>query len=204
MDIKLHSKLTRRLGILLFGLFILSACAPQATTLGNPDGPIFDPNVPLPTVDNIPLGVGDEIEVTILRHPDLSGTFDIAGDGQISLALIGPVAASGRSVKDVEQEITQRYRGDFLRDPNVNVRVVTYRPVSVLGGVNNPGNLVYRPGMTVLTAIAAAGGLSREAIPGAQPVLVRAANTAGTSEFANTNDPIFPGDVVEIPSRIIR
>lgn len=200
----MFTKFTRRLGILLFGLFILAACEPQASTLGNPSGPILATDAVLPTSANIPLGVGDTIEVTILRNPDLSGTFDIAGDGRISLALIGAVDASGRAVGDVEQEITERYRGGFLRDPNVTVRVTTYRPVSVLGGVNNPGNLVYRPGMTVLAAIAAAGGLSREAIPGAQPLLVRASNRSGTSEFANVTDPIFPGDVVEIPSRIIR
>lgn len=203
----MYSKLTRRLGILLFGLFILAACTPQASTLGTPGGPqipVFDPNVTVATSKNIPLGVGDTIEVTILRHPDLSGIFDIAGDGQISLALIGAVNASGRAVSEVNSEITERYRGDFLRDPQVTVRVITYRPVSVLGGVVNPGNLVYRPGMTVLAAIAAAGGLSPEAIPGAQPVVVRAAGAGGVTEFANTTDPIFPGDVVEIPSRLIR
>ncbi len=200
----MFTKLTRRLGILLIGLFILAACDPQASNLGNPGGPILTTDAVLPTSSNIPLGVGDTIEVTILRHPDLSGIFEIAGDGKISLALIGPIDANGRAVDEVESEITERYRGGFLRDPNVTVRVTTYRPVSVLGGVNNPGNLVYRPGMTVLAAIAAAGGLSREAIPGAQPLLVRAANRSGTSEFANATDPIFPGDVVEIPSRIIR
>ena len=111
---------------------------------------------------------------------------------------------ASKKMGTVKTEIAERYRGDFLRDPNVTVRVTTYRPVSVLGGVVNPGNLVYRPGMTVLAAIAAAGGLSADAIPGAQPVVVRAANAGGASEFANTTDPIFPGDVVEIPSRLIR
>lgn len=199
------SQLTRRLGILLFGIFVLAACTPQPGNLGTPGlQPVLDPNASVAGRAALPLGTGDTIEVNILRHEDLSGTFNIGGDGQISMALIGTVRVAGRGVEEVEQEITERYRGDFLRDPNVTVRVTAYRPVAVLGGVNQPGNLEYRPGMTVLAAIAAAGGRSAAALPDKQPIIIRASNASGTSEFANGTDPIFPGDIIEIPARLIR
>ncbi len=200
------SQLTRRLGVLVFSIFVLAACTPQAINLPIPAqaGPVFDPNAPLANQGrSFPLGTGDTIAVTILRHVDLSGTFPIGGDGQISMQLIGPVRVAGRAVEEVEQEITDRYRGDFLRDPNVTVQVIAYRPVAVLGGVNQPGNLEYRPGMNVLTAIAAAGGRSPAALPDATPIIIRAAS-AGVSEFAADTDPIFPGDILEVPSRLIR
>ncbi len=201
-------QLTRRLGVIVFGIFVLAACAPSQGNLpipARPDIPVFDPNAPVANSGrSFPLGTGDTIEVTILRHDDLSGVFPIGGDGQIAMALIGNVRVAGRTQDEVEAEIAERYRGDFLRDPNVTVRVIEYRPVAVLGGVNQPGNLAYRPGMTVLAAIAAAGGRSAAALPDKQPLIIRASNTSGTSEFANGTDPVFPGDILEIPARLIR
>ena len=148
---------------------------------------------------------GDTVQIIVFNQVDLSGDHIIPVDGYVSLPLIGSVAAGNRSVKNIESDIAQALKsGGFLRDPNVTVRVLAYRPVSVIGGVNRPGNLPYQPGMRVIDAIAAAGDYSAEAITTKPPFVIRASSPNRQKEIATVNDFIFPGDIIEIPALRIR
>lgn len=151
------------------------------------------------------MGIGDAIEVAVFNHEDLSCLapdceYEVTVDGLISVPLIGPVMARGRTIQDLEQEIADRLRGDFLVDPKVTIRVVRYRPVIVLGGVMTPGNQDYIPGMTILGAIAAAGGHSPEALTNRPPFVIRSDDPTRTRQEASLTDSILPGDIVEIPA----
>jgi polysaccharide export outer membrane protein len=107
------------------------------------------------------LGVGDEITLQVHGRTDLSGHFVVRPSGDLVIPLIGKVRARGASLEETEREIEERLRAGLERDPIVTITDVEWRPVNVLGDVGDPKSVPYRPGMTVLAAVAAAGGFGR-------------------------------------------
>ena len=67
-------------------------------------------------------------------------------------------APGGASLEDTEREIEKRLAAGLERDPIVTITEVEWRPVNVLGDVGEPKSVAFRPGMTILSAVAAAGG----------------------------------------------
>lgn len=146
------------------------------------------------------LGPGDKVRVTVFNEKDLSGDFDVNDQGDIALPLIGQVKVAGRTISDVEGLITQRYGKDYLVDPRVNVEVLNYRPFFILGEVKNPGSYAYVSGMTVINAVALAGGYTNRANKG--HVLIKHGNDPQVGEQQVQEDsPVLPGDVIRVPER---
>jgi polysaccharide export outer membrane protein len=113
------------------------------------------------------LGPGDQIRVITYDETQLSNTFTVGDDGKIAFPLIGNVMASGHTPNQVASEIAASLQNSKLvNQPSVSVEVVQYRPVSVLGEVNHPGQYPYQPGMTTLDAVALAGGFTYRAVTG--------------------------------------
>ncbi len=93
----------------------------------------------------------------------LNSEYAIGPSGRVSLPLIGEVAAAGLSVNELAKSIGQRLqaRMGLTEAPDIAVEVSKFRPFYLVGAVDKPGEYAYRPGMTVLQAIAVAGGVSR-------------------------------------------
>lgn len=110
---------------------------------------------------NYVIGADDSIQVTVWEQPNLSGTLLVRPDGKVSLPLIGDVMAAGLTPTQLGTEITARLK-KFVTDPTVNVAVlaVNSKRVILIGEVGHVGQLTMSPGMTVLQAIASAGGLT--------------------------------------------
>lgn len=104
------------------------------------------------------LGTGDKIRVTVFGEPDLSGEFEVGATGSLSLPLIGAVATVDLTPRGLENAIISRLKDGYLKNPKVAVEVIEYRPFYILGDVKSPGSYPYVNGMTVLNAIALAGG----------------------------------------------
>src|SRR5829696_3615558 len=102
--------------------------------------------------------VGDRIKVTVYGEDNLNGVYDVDPDGNVSLPLAGTIRAAGHSKRDLEREITRRYRSNFLQDPKVTVDMASFRPFYVMGEAEKPGEFPYRNGLNVISAIATAGG----------------------------------------------
>lgn len=102
----------------------------------------------------------DAIEVSVYQVPDLSRTVQVDGKGNIKLPLIGNVRAAGRSVPDLEAEITKRLKDKYLQDPQVTVflKDAVGQRVTVQGAVEKPGVYPSKGKMTLMQAIAVAGG----------------------------------------------
>ena len=123
--------------------------------------------LPSPQDGSYHLGPGDQIRVITYDETQLSNTFTVGDDGKIAFPLIGSVVASGRTPNQVASEIAASLENSKLvNQPSVSVEVVQYRPISVLGEVNHPGQYPYQPGMTTLDAVALAGGFTYRAVTG--------------------------------------
>ncbi len=183
-----------RFPVLIISLFIISACDPREPSLAvdaPATGPVLD--------ENYLLGPGDGLTLTVFNQEDLSGDYVVDEAGKISIPLIGEVPAANRTATTVREEVRDRLADGYLVNPRVTVSINKYRPFFIVGGVREPGAYEYQTGLTVLMAIALAGGHSELALRSVQPEIIRASGPQPTTVTVHT--PVFPGDVVEIPER---
>jgi polysaccharide export outer membrane protein len=145
------------------------------------------------------LASGDRVRVTVFRHADLSGEFALDGAGNFAMPLIGEVKAYGLTTREAEQRIAERLSDGYLVDPQVSVEVLNYRPFYILGEVRAPGAYPYVNGMTVLNAVALAGGFSYRAKQD-EFVLQRGGSNTGSIEVAGDAS-LLPGDIVTVQER---
>lgn len=117
---------------------------------------------------------GDVIEVSVAGWPDLLRRVAVQLDGSLPIPLAGRVQAAGATLAEVEARIQmalasralRTYAPDgrellrFVDREQISAAVVEYRPVSITGQVARPGEMPFRPGMTVRHAIAATGGFA--------------------------------------------
>lgn len=118
------------------------------------------PEMKAATTDpNYVIGAEDLLAISVWKEPDLSRSVPVRPDGKISLPLIDDVKAEGLTPKQLEAELTRRF-SNFIASPQVSVIVadVRSRTFSIMGEVNRPGAFPLRQKLTVLEALAAAGG----------------------------------------------
>jgi len=109
------------------------------------------------------VGPGDVLEVRVWQNDQLSRRVIVRPDGFVTLPLIGDVVSGGRTVEQIAKDITQA-GAKYYQDPLVvSVEVAelhSYR-IYVLGEVARPGEFTPTAQVTVLQAIALAGGFTR-------------------------------------------
>lgn len=115
--------------------------------------------------DNGPytLDSGDRLRIVVFGQDTLSNTYMVDAAGQVTMPLIGAVAAREHTTASLAAAIRSRLSGGFIREPSVAVEVETYRPFFVLGEVTYPGQYPYVPHMTAENAVAIAGGFTPRA-----------------------------------------
>ena len=145
------------------------------------------------------LGSGDKIRVQVFGHEDLGGEFAVDGSGNISLPMIRSVKAEGLTVSELEDEIENKLKPEYLLNPRVSVEVLNYRPFYIHGEVNQPGEYPYADGMTVIKAVALAGGYTYRARQ--SKVRITSVGSKGGARDAEPTAPVLPGDVIEVPER---
>lgn len=150
------------------------------------------------------LGAGDLIDISVYDEEDLSLEVRIGLSGQISYPLLGDVAVSGLTPKQLETKLVAGLKGPYLIDPSVTVSIQEYRPFYVIGEVNKPGGYPFHPGLTVDKAISISGGFTERASK--SKIYVVHDHGSGTQIRSNGNesipvklfDVIQPGDVITI------
>lgn len=146
------------------------------------------------------LGSGDRLRVTVYGEADLSGEFEVDGSGATSLPLMGNVYAQGLSLRKFEQHLVELLADGYLVEPRVNVEVLNYRPFYILGEVKSPGKYPFISGISVLNAVAMAGGYTHRARQDRVDI-VRGGDPERTIRNAPETAPIFPGDIIRVPER---
>jgi protein involved in polysaccharide export with SLBB domain len=144
------------------------------------------------------LGPSDRVKLIVFQEPELSGEFVVQSTGRVALPLIGEVQAQGLSVRDFENAISNELRArQFLNDPKVAVEVLSARPFYILGEVTKPGEYPYQAGLSVLNAVATAGGFSPLADQTA--VYIKRAGTDNWVRFSLEGGlSVGPGDTVRV------
>ena len=115
--------------------------------------------LPVP-VDEYVIGPDDVLAVNVWKEPEISRTLPVRPDGNISLPLIGDLMASGHTPAQLQNEIRQQLVA-YLSNPEVAVLVQEAKShkFNIVGEVEKPGSYVISGPMTILDAIAIAGGL---------------------------------------------
>lgn len=187
--------------IALLGLFLASmatSCAQGVMASGAPaPGESADTRV----IDEYRLGVADKVRVTVFGEAALTGEFLVGGNGRISLPLIGETRAAGLTIGEFQQEVATALRDGFITDPRVSAEILNYRPFYILGEVNSPGEYPYTNSLTVLNAVATAGGFTYRADN--RRVFIKRADGDGEEEFPlTTATRVAPGDTIRIRERL--
>jgi polysaccharide export outer membrane protein len=110
--------------------------------------------------DSYVIDASDMITVTVFKEPTLSGGLLVRPDGMISMPLLGDIKASGKTPLQLADEISSKLK-QYIQDPNVTVVLgqMNSKKVYLMGEIGRTGPLEMTPGMTLLEAIATAGGL---------------------------------------------
>ena len=163
-------------------------------------------------VEDTTLGIGDEFLVRVFRQKDMTDTYVVSSEGTISFPLIGVIEVVGKTPPQVEELLRDRLADGFLKNPQVSILVKEYKSkkVSILGQVQKPGTLFFAEGMTIIEAIAQAGGFTNMARKNAVTVTrlegeKKKTYTLPVSSIEQgkaENFLIRPGDVVSVPRRV--
>ena len=189
-----------RIGVVcVIGLGLMTACSSSsstprtvaaAATTGGEAG-----------VEGYRLGAGDRVRVTVFRHVDLSGEFQLDGEGFFAMPLVGEIQGGGLNSRQLETEIEKRLKdGGYLVNPQVGVEVLNYRPFYIIGEVNNPGSYQYVNGMTVINAVALAGGFTYRADQG-DIIINRGGSQGPEVEDVMLDTEVLPGDIINVTER---
>lgn len=105
------------------------------------------------------IGNDDVLAINVWKEPDVSRSIPVRSDGKISLPLVGELQAAGQTPGKLEQDIAARLK-NYISEPEVTVIVqqINSQKINILGMVNKPGSYVLAGSMTVLDALALAGG----------------------------------------------
>jgi len=164
------------------------------------------------------IGPEDMLQITLYNVPgDASSTprtnaVRVSQAGVISLPLLGEVLVTGSTVSGLEEKLRQLY-DKYLHNPQVGVLVSDFRQkVSIIGAVQKPGEFVISGPKTLIDLLSMAGGVTPAA--GTQVHLYRRApnghenyvidllvlaSNPGSYNDKNINQPVQPGDVVNVP-----
>lgn len=159
---------------------------------------------------------GDDLQIFVWQDRDLSLKVRVRPDGRISMPLLADVDAAGRTPAELGRELERRL-AEFVQRPLVTVIVTDFlgpleQQIRVVGEAIKPQSLPWRPGMTVLDAIIAVGGLTpfadgnrtvlvRRTAEGPKRYRVRVADLLREGDIG-ANAGLAPGDVLIVPEAL--
>jgi polysaccharide export outer membrane protein len=146
------------------------------------------------------LGPTDRVRLKVYGEPDITGEYEVDSNGFVSIPLAGHVKAAGLTTRQLEKGIISALSKGIVRDPRVNIEIALYRPFYILGEVKKSGEYPYRVGLTVMDAVATAGGFTYRANE-SKVYLRRSGSTIEEIYPLDAPVLIFPGDNVRVPER---
>lgn len=202
--------MARALGLSIGLAAALSACAdrrggpiPYDVSLAVPDAPRV-----VSLEQNYRIAPLDTLSVRVFKMPDLTGDYQVDLTGNISMPLIGNVQVAELTTSELDARLKQLYGARYLENPDISVGVKasTRRSVTVDGAVKNSGSFPIAGPVTLIQAIAQAGGTAEDANPRRVAIFRSIGGKRQAAAFDLTDirrglaqDPtIYPGDIVVV------
>jgi polysaccharide export outer membrane protein len=167
-------------------------------------------------VDAYKIDVGDQVQVSVWKNPELSISEPVRPDGKIAVPLVGDVMAAGKTPEQLADDITAKLT-EYIKNPNVTVILTGLTGhaflsrIRVTGAVENSMSITYHQGMTVLDAVLEAGSVSMYADGNSTKLHRRVDDSTQTYDIRLTdiledgdmtsNVLLMPGDVITVPER---
>ena len=195
---------------------VLSACAdqrggpiPYDVALAAPDAPTI-----VPLSSSYKIAPMDTVSVKVFKMPDLSGDYEVDLTGRIALPLIGSVEAAELTTAQLDDALTKAFGAKYLENPDISVgvKVSTRRSVTVDGSVKNSGSFPINGPVSLIQAVALAGGTSEDANPRRIAIFRTIGGKRQAAAFDLTSirrgqsedPPIYPGDIVVVDGSSIK
>jgi polysaccharide biosynthesis/export protein len=198
------------LAVAFVGL-LLAGCADSrggpipydVSNFGTPDAPQV-----APLEAGYKIAPMDTLTVKVFKMPDLSGDYEVDLTGNISMPLIGEIAAYDLTTGQLDQSLTRKLGEKYLENPDVSVGIKSSsrRSVTVDGAVNKSGSYPIVGPTTLIQAVAAAGGTREDANARRVAIFRTIGGKRQAAAFDLTSirrgeapDPqVYPGDIVVI------
>jgi len=202
---------------LITGLLVLviAGCAsngparlPDQTGMGAGDASVL--------IDQYKMDVGDQVQITVWKNPDLSVSEPVRPDGMVAVPLVGDIKAAGLGPEELAAAI-ERKLSNYVKNPNVTVVLTSLEghqflsSIRITGSVGSNTAIAYHQGMTVLDAVLGAGSVSLYA--DANSTKLHRRTDTGTETYdirlkdiledgdMTTNVYLMPGDIITVPER---
>ena len=196
------------LGVVSALMLLTSVLGTQSQTPGNGGATTLPPVV---SASDYRLSPGDKLRVEVYKDAQLSQSLQVRPDGKVTMPLLGDIMATDLTPIQLRDRIATQLK-EYVTNPVVTVIVVEATPaaVFVMGEVGQPGSIPMRGSMTVLQALAMAGGFKDFANTKDIRILRKASAKSMVVETIrfNYNDaikgstaPVFllPGDMIVVP-----
>jgi protein involved in polysaccharide export with SLBB domain len=143
------------------------------------------------------LSANDRLRITVFGEPNMSGEFVVDASGNISMPLVGEIRAAGMNLRMFQRALEAELKRGYLIDPRVSAEMLNFRPFYVLGQVSRPGEYPYASGLTLLNAIAQAGGFTP--LANVQQLTIKRENVTTEQTVAiQAGYPVLPGDTIRV------
>jgi polysaccharide export outer membrane protein len=149
------------------------------------------------------IGVQDVVAVTVYDHTDLTGSFTVESDGTLTFPLVGRQKAAGLTLREFEDSLKTALSDGYLKNPQVSVSIGEFKSqrVYVMGEVRAPGAYQLTGGMSVIEALAKAGGTTQAA---AEEILIvrphTGAKAAGPVRIDDTEATVLRANIRALQS----
>ena len=204
-------------GLAGLAMLLIAGCADKrggpipygVATFGAPDAPTV-----VPLEQGYRIAPLDTLTIKVFKLPDLSGDYEVDLTGQVALPLIGSVSAVDFTTAELDKRLTAKLGEKYLQNPDISVGVKssTRRNVTVDGAVAKVGTFSVNGPMTLLQAVAQAGGPTQDANPRRVAIFRQIGGQRQSAAFDLTSirrgeapDPaVFAGDIVIVDGSSIK
>jgi polysaccharide export outer membrane protein len=107
------------------------------------------------------LNPGDQMDIAVWKELELTKTVIVRPDGKFSFPLAGEIVAAGRTIAQIQAEITNKLK-IYIPEAVVTaaVKELDGYKIYVIGQVSKAGSFIMNPRMNVLQALTVAGGMT--------------------------------------------
>jgi polysaccharide biosynthesis/export protein len=178
---------------LAFLVLLAMACAGCAS---EPKTTVVEPVAQ--TESEYRIGPGDQLNVFVFNHPELTVNVPVRPDGLVSTPLAEDMPATGKTPSQLARDLEGRL-GEYVRSPKVNIIVTGFKgalsyQIRVVGAAAKPQSLPYRANITALDVMIEVGGLGQFAA-GNRARLIRMEGNKRTETRVRLDDLLNKGDI---------